>query len=398
MTVSRGWCPTLSTPMSSGDGLLLRIRPALSRLDATVARRLAAAAAWHGNGVIELTTRGNLQVRGFSDVSAAAFADEMEEAGLSWRRHAPMVSPLADGDPACAPETLGLAVAVEAALADDPALDGLAPKFAVLVDGGGQMPMASVAADIALRAAGQDWRIEAGGAATLCGADAASEMVRRLARAALALGIRPQGAPGCGEALFQAAGWPARAFEPMPAPPPVAVGRLPARAFGIGLPPGQLNAALLTRLAELAEGLGDGTLRLTPWRALLLAGLSDQAEPALRRALAGQLTDPDDPRLRVASCIGGPGCASGSVPAAADARLLAAVLPAMPPGGLALHVSGCAKGCAHPEPAAVTLVGRDGLYDLVEHGRASDTPVRRGLMVEAAAALLRAAARSEARA
>ncbi len=394
MTASRGWCPTLSTPMPSGDGLLLRIRPALSRLDAAVARGLAAAAARHGNGVIELTIRGNLQVRGFSEASAAAFAGEVEAAGLAWRRHAPMVSPLAGDDPACAAGTLALAGAVEAALADDPALDALAPKFAVLVDGGGQVPMAAVTADIALRAAGRDWRVEAGGIATLCGADAASRMVWRLARAAMALGIRPQAAPGCGETLFRTAGLPARAFEPMPAAPPVAVGRLPARSFGIGLPPGRLDAMLLTRLAGLAETLGDGTLRLTPWRALLLAGLSDQAEPVLRRALAGQLTDPDDPRLRVASCIGGPGCASGSVPAAADARLLAAALPT----GLTLHVSGCAKGCAHPEPAAVTLVGRDGLYDLVEHGRAGDPPARFGLAVEAAAALLRAAAGPEARA
>ena len=394
MTFARGWCPTLATPMPSGDGLLLRIRPALSRLDAAAARRLALAAALHGNGVIELTIRGNLQVRGFSEASAAAFAGEMEAAGIGWRRHAPMVSPLAGDDPACAAGALGLAGAVEAALAGDPALEALAPKFAVLVDGGGQVPMASVTADIGLRAAGRDWRVEAGGAAMPCDAGAAPETVRRLARAVTALGIRPQAVPGCGEALFRAAGVPARAFEPMPAPLPVAVGRLPARAFGIGLPPGRLDAALLTRLAELAEELGDGTLRLTPWRALLLAGLSDQAEPALRRALVGQLTDPGDPRLRVASCIGGPGCASGSVPAAADARLLAAVLP----DGLSLHVSGCAKGCAHPEPAAVTLVGRGGLYDMVEHGRAGDPPVRRGLAVEAAAALLRAAASPAARA
>ncbi len=368
--------------MPSGDGLLLRIRPRLSRLDATAARRLAAAAARRGNGVIELTTRGNLQFRGFTEASAAAFADEVP----ADPRHAPMVSPLAGSDPACAAATLGLAQAVEAALAEDPALDGLARKFAILVDGGGQMPMTSVAADIALRAAGGDWRIAAGDAATLCGVAAAPEMVRRLARAAMARDVRPLAARSCGEALFRAAELPARAFLAAPCPPPVAVGRLPARSFGIGLPPGRLDAALLGLLAELAEELGDGTLRLTPWRALLLTGLSDQAEPALRRALAGHLLDPDDPRLRIASCIGGPGCASGSVPAAADAAHLAAMLPE----GLALHVSGCAKGCAHPSAAAVTLVGRDGCYDLVEDGRAGDPPVWRGLALEEAAALLRA--------
>ena len=382
----RGWCPTLSSPMQSGDGLLLRIRPGLSRLDAEPARRLAAAASRHGNGVIELTNRGNLQCRGFNEASAAAFAAEMADAGLVDRRLAAMVSPLAGSDPSCAPGTLALAQAVDASLADAPAL---AAKFAILVDGGGQMPMGSVTADIAVRSSGDDWRIESGDAATLCGAGDAAAAVARLARAAAMHDARPARTPGCGAALFQAAGLPSRPCGASRPPPPVSVGRLPARSFGIGLPPGRLDAGLLTLLADLADGLGDGTLRITPWRSLLLTGLSDHAEPTLRQALAGHLLDPDDPRLRTASCIGGPGCANGSVPATADALRLGVLLP----GSVFLHVSGCAKGCAHAGPAPLTLVGRDGGYDLVQDGRAGDAPVRQGLSIEAVAELLQALGR-----
>jgi len=36
-----------------------------------------------------------------------------------------------------------------------------------------------------------------------------------------------------------------------------------------------------------------------------------------------------------------------------------------------VHLSGCSKGCAHPGPAALTLVGPD---RLILNGRASDTP------------------------
>jgi precorrin-3B synthase len=36
-----------------------------------------------------------------------------------------------------------------------------------------------------------------------------------------------------------------------------------------------------------------------------------------------------------------------------------------------VHLSGCSKGCAHPGPAAVTIVGPD---RVVVNGRASDTP------------------------
>ena len=80
-------------------------------------------------------------------------------------------------------------------------------------------------------------------------------------------------------------------------------------------------------------------------------------------------------RLRVAACTGAPGCTSAEV----ETRTLAARLaPLVPPGGV-LHVSGCAKGCAHPGPATATLTGRDGRFDLILNGPAGGNPVARGL-------------------
>ncbi|MGI4745692.1 MAG: hypothetical protein ACRYGI_01755 [Janthinobacterium lividum] len=35
---TRSWCPSLYEPMQSGDGLLVRIKPSASRLDAASAR------------------------------------------------------------------------------------------------------------------------------------------------------------------------------------------------------------------------------------------------------------------------------------------------------------------------------------------------------------------------
>ena len=48
-----------------------------------------------------------------------------------------------------------------------------------------------------------------------------------------------------------------------------------------------------------------------------------------------------------------------------------------------LHVSGCEKGCAKPRRSALTIVGRNGRYDLVRDGHAGDLPVLRGLDVGA---------------
>jgi precorrin-3B synthase len=88
---------------------------------------------------------------------------------------------------------------------------------------------------------------------------------------------------------------------------------------------------------------------------------------------AGLVTDPDDPRRAVVACPGRSGCASGSV----DTRAAATSLARLAPGGrgVVLHVSGCPKGCARPSPTAVTLVGRDGRFDLVLDGRADGVPV-----------------------
>ncbi|WP_419730011.1 precorrin-3B synthase [Lichenicola sp.] len=383
MSMIRGWCPSLFEPMASGDGLLLRIKPFASRLTSGAARQVAEAAGRFGNGAIELTNRGNLQLRGFTESSAAVFAREAVDGGLALadpaaeRRRNVQVSALEGDDPACDATTLAVARALEALVLADDRLDALPGKFGFAVDGGGSLPLEGVPADITLRSAGGGWHVEAGGATGACTAEDAPSHAHRLAIAALGLpaDTRPSRQAGCGAMLFQAAGLAHAAAPALPGGHQVPVGELGHGAFGIGVPPGRLDRTLLLMLAELADRLGDGMLRLTPWRAILLGGLSDEALAAVRHGLAGQLIDPADPRLRSVACIGKAGCVHGSVDAPHDAARLGARLPP----GLELHVAGCAKGCAHPGPAPLTLVGRDGRYDLVLDGRAGDPAIRHGL-------------------
>ncbi len=283
-------------PMQSGDGLLLRVKPRASRLDAEAARRLADAARRHGNGAIELTNRGNLQFRGFTAASAAAFAAQATAWGLadadpaSERRHNVLVSPLAGCDPDCDVDTLAVARALGDALATDRELDRLPGKFGLVVDGGGALRLDTVRADVALRASGDGWRVEAGGAMACCDAADAPVLALRLAHAALADDppSRPARSPEHGSRLFRIArlGWEPVASVAETAP--VAVGPLPGGAFGIGLPPGRLDAALLHTLAGLAEHCGDGILRVSPWRSVLLAGLRPGGEAVVRDGAAGR--------------------------------------------------------------------------------------------------------------
>jgi precorrin-3B synthase len=75
--------------------------------------------------------------------------------------------------------------------------------------------------------------------------------------------------------------------------------------------------------------------------------------------------------LAIDVCTGAPGCPQALSPTRGLARTLAPHLPA----GQRLHISGCAKGCAHPGPAAITLTatGPD-RFDLIRDGRADATP------------------------
>ena len=70
----RGACPGLSAPMPTGDGLLARLSTGAT-IGLTAANALCAAARRHGNGIIEITARGSIQVRGLTPASAPAFAD-----------------------------------------------------------------------------------------------------------------------------------------------------------------------------------------------------------------------------------------------------------------------------------------------------------------------------------
>jgi precorrin-3B synthase len=403
----RGWCPSLYEPMRSGDGLLLRVKPRAATLSADQANAVALAAACHGNGGIELTNRANLQIRGLTDAGVEPFTRAMLEAGLAdadpgvERRRNLLVPPLLGEDPALPSALPALAEELHAVLADA-ALAPLPGKFGLLLEGGG-LPAGEADIAIRLTPAGAELRLPGGDVLACCTPDATPEAARRLALAFMALAPQCPAPPRRMRALVQAlgagrvfaeAGLPARPDDQTPQGtdrPPIgfrAYAGGDRGAFGLGLPFGQISAAQLQALAGLAAAFGAGSLRTTPWRAVLLPGVATGRADALRVAAeaAGLIAHPTDPRLRVLTCVGQRGCASGSSDTRADAAALA---PYVAAGGAGLlHLSGCAKGCAHPAAAPVTLVGQNGRYGLVLRGRAGDPPARSGLtLAEAAAAL-----------
>jgi precorrin-3B synthase len=150
---------------------------------------------------------------------------------------------------------------------------------------------------------------------------------------------------------------------------------------------GVLTPSALRTAADLANRYGDGRVLLVPGRVVWLDGVPSSAEAQLasEASAAGFIVDPHDRRLRLNACVGRDGCARASEDVRADALRLKSAAPAS-----GLHVSGCAKGCAHPGAAGVTLVSRGvaGRYDLILDGAPSAPPARADVILDAIAEYL----------
>jgi len=167
---------------------------------------------------------------------------------------------------------------------------------------------------------------------------------------------------------------PLRRGGEVPQPPHKMIG--PSHGgYGLGVVFGVLAPSALRTAAELATRYGDGQVLLAPGRVIWLGGAPSSANVqfAAEASAAGFIVDPKDRRLRLDACVGRVGCARASEDVRADALRLASAAPAT-----GLHVSGCAKGCAHPTAAGVTLVSRGapGRYDLILDGAPSAPPTR----------------------
>jgi len=425
--VFKGWCPSALKPMESGDGFLVRIKPRMGTFTAGDVNGIAHAARLYGNGLVDLTNRGNVQIRGLSEKSLPLFSDWVVASGLA----APdpvqesirniLVSPLGPDDPHAAFDSHHCARAVQAVLESSPAVHSLPDKFGIAVDAGGRLPLAGAEADIVVRADGLGCRIEVAGAqvARKVSFDAATSAVQGLLNAFTHWidELEPDD-PVRGRSRFadivadRGEGWifieAGVAGSGVPVPEandamPQHMGFHPldesgAGFFGMGAPFGQLDANGLDAIAGCADRHGDGTIRMTPWKSIILAGVfrKDANELAKASEQFGWIATDTDSRRGFVACSGRPGCRS----ALADTRALAArlapcVSDSSGNGGGLVHVSGCPKGCAHPRAASTTVVATADGFDVVRNGSASDQAERMGISFEMVAALITAQAPDE---
>jgi precorrin-3B synthase len=361
----KGWCPGALRPMQSGDGLVVRIRPPLGRLTPAQASAIAQASETHGNGIIDLSARANLQLRGVTEASHPHLIDDLRAHNLldpdieteSLRNL--IVTPIRDD------ETTQLVATLTAALTRMPHLPS---KFGFALDTGPRPVLTQASADIRIE------RSPDGRLILRPEGHPVGQPVTDLATDAIALANWFVANGGITEGRGRMAALIAKGSvppnctiapaEPLPTPLPGLHpdGALVALAFG------QMHTETLDQLAALGH-----EIRPTPWRMLLIVGATELP------SIPGLITDPTDPILRITACTGAPACPQ----ALGDTRQLARHLAPHLAANRTLHISGCPKGCAHPTAAKTTLTATGQGYDLIRNGTAHDTPSLRNLSPQA---------------
>lgn len=397
-------CPGVLKLHDALDGHLARVRLPGGRLTAAQLETLAAAARL-GNGIVEITSRGNAQVRGLPGDCGADLADLLAANGLlpsidHERARNVLASPVAGRHPDAVAEVDGVVEALDRELCADPALTALSGRFAFAVEDGSGV-LAAQRADVTLaprRAEGTGVRVEAGDGAGIGAATRRSEPVvlalslggaetdlsAPLPDAAAALAL--DAARACLDArggddrvwrIWDLDGGAARvaarlgatirgraprrgAARAMPVPP----GRLAQRDGRVAvtaLPPlGRLDPEQLDRLADLAADHG-AEVRLAPWRTLTLVDVPAAAAPGAEGALQalGLVTDPASGWRGLSACAGMGACRR----AIADVRAAAAERAAVrAPDTPEEHWTACERRCG--ERAAVPVAvsaGADGV-------------------------------------
>jgi len=392
----RGACPGLSAPMPTGDGLLGRLM-SIGTIPLAAFSTLCAAARQHGNGVIEVTARGSIQARGLNAASAPRFARAVAALRIAAEDGIPVHSgPLSGLDPEEILDASALAADLRRALALRSLAGRLAPKVSVAIDGGGGLSLDELAADVRLCAEvtnnGVALRVGVGGettratqlgvVATNDGVEAAMRLLEVIARRGRDARARDVLAAD-GTALFRStlAGILIGDATPFTARKcRDAIGLHALRdgslAYGIGLAFGHSDAAALERLTEAARTAGATGLRAAPGRVLMIIGLKQEMSSsfiAVSERL-GFIVRADDPRRHVVACAGAPICSSAHIAARAIAPAIAQASTPHLGRSFAIHISGCAKGCAHPAPAALTIVGTPSGCALIADGSTRDVP------------------------
>jgi precorrin-3B synthase len=387
--------------LEAADGFLARVRLPGGLVAGEQLRVLGRLAGELGDGRVELTSRGNVQLRGLAADAAEPLTSELAAAGLlpslsHDRVRNVLASPLAGLDRGA--DLTGIVRALDAGLCARSRLAELPGRFLFAVDDG-RGDVAGLGADVTATVRTDGATVN--GLSVRClpgpGADAADGvpdelrdgiMDAMLACAQAFLDLRaerggtawriadlPGGADRVRAAVAGRLGLAAAAQEEpgaVTATRPVGLVGRGETGGGAGVPDsvlddlgvsvvliaplGRLTSVQLTWVADRA---GERGARITPWRSVVLPHVAGAAGVLRDAAGLGFGTDGASPWLRVTACAGRPGCASALADVQADAVQFAARWP-----GRLVHVSGCARHCGRPAATEIDVTATSEGYQV----------------------------------
>jgi len=361
-------CPGALQVHQAADGALARLRLPGGMITAGQLEALAHAATEYGNGTLELTVRGNVQLRGVRDTTAVAGA--AAAAGLlpspdHERVRNIIASPLS-GRVGGLADVRPWVTELDRGIRADPDLVRLPGRFMFgLDDGTGDI--SGLRADAGAHVLGEH------AALLLAGRDTGVRLgFDEVVPALLAVARRFVAVRGNAWRIAElddlsvlvpdfAATAPGGATHPPVLRPPVGWilqddGQV---ALGAAVPLGVLEA----RQAHFVAAI-EAPVVITPWRSLLVCDLAEGVADTSLRVLAplGLVFDETSPWLHVSSCVGSPGCEKSLADVRAEASR--AVSEDVPGGHV--HYVGCERACGSPLSGEVRVATGEG-FQRVKH-------------------------------
>lgn len=357
-------CPGALTVHRAADGALARIRLAGGMITAAQLATLAEMAEQFASPAMELTSRGNVQLRAITDTDAVAAA--LTDAGLlpspSHERVRNIVASPLSGRCGGLADVRGLVGDLDRAIQAQPILAELPGRFWFSLDDG-RGDVSGLAADVGAHMLGADTAAlllagtDTGVRMTV--ADVVPTLVETATQFAAIRGnswriteLDDTSALLAGREVSAATGtqWP-----PTIRPP---VGWIEQRdgriSLGAGVPLGVLQARTAQFLAAI-----EAPLVITPWRSVLVCDLDEGVADVSLRVLApmGLIFDENSPWLDISSCTGSPGCAKSLADVRADAAEAV-----NSPASTHRHFVGCDRACGSPPVGEVLVAGEDGYH------------------------------------
>ncbi|WP_192498601.1 cobalamin biosynthesis protein CobG [Ornithinimicrobium pratense] len=368
-------CPGTLRPHPALDGSLVRLRLPGGGVDPAALDRLMGLARRHGSPMLQLTSRGNLQVRGLPDPLPSALVDEVEALGLlPSRTHERARGILAVPDPVAQ----ALARQVDEAVQAQPDLTELPGRFLTVVSDGSAQLLAE-RWDLALQVTDPAHIASAGVRVLVAPGHAVRHAVPPTRAVAELVGLmraflrrRPDERTwNVRDLLDPASLHPDLVPAGLCPPPPLRPGDCPG--------PGQLVAAVPLGLlrpqhtAAFLRAAGDGgRVVLTPWRSVVLdLGQEEGSESAVRPAAsiladAGLVVGHGSPWARLSACVGAPHCRRTTSPTLA---LTAEAAGRVPEHGARVHVVGCGRACGRPQGDHILVVDPTHPDQIVQEAR-----------------------------